>query len=257
MSFLALDPKRSADPALEQPALPPARRLGFRIAGEASQAWMVTFTDLVALMLTFFVMLYAMSQLEEQRWQNLVDSLALNLNSVSARQVTAPQVSLTLDSAKESPGTDLDYLMTLLAAQLPSDPVLGQAILRRQNDRLVLSLPGDLLFDAGSNAPWEQASSAASALAALLLRLGNRIEVAGHADPRPTGADFASNWELSLARAEAFARLLQAGGYDLPILVRGYGDGRFAQLSSALGESQRLSFARRVDVVIHESAGPQ
>ena len=48
----------------------------------SSQAWLVTFTDLVALMLTFFVMLFAMSKIEHRQWQNLTDALAQDLDAV-------------------------------------------------------------------------------------------------------------------------------------------------------------------------------
>jgi len=56
--------------AARDPSCPPAE------SQRSSQAWLVTFTDLVALMLTFFVMLFAMSKVEQRKWQNLTDALA-------------------------------------------------------------------------------------------------------------------------------------------------------------------------------------
>src|SRR3546814_7872199 len=50
-----------------------------------AQAWLLTFTDLTALMLTFFVLLFSMSTIEKPNWQSLVNSLAPRLDRKSTR----------------------------------------------------------------------------------------------------------------------------------------------------------------------------
>ncbi len=211
---------------------------------------MITFTDLVALMLTFFVMLFAMSTLETQKWQSLVDSLAENLSAVGERPVAVPQADFDMPAESPPPGTDLDYVAGLLREQLPAMPSLDAAELLRADDRLLISLPADLLFApdgvelAGDAAP-------AQALGAAMRNLPNRIEVAAHGAP---GRPDASPWELSLLRARAVAAALARAGYDGPVAALGYGEGRSRALPQSWSPQRRRRFARRVDLVIHDTA---
>ena len=46
---------------------------------KSAQMWLLTFTDLVSLMLTFFVMLFSMSNVKLDRWDNVIDSLSQSL----------------------------------------------------------------------------------------------------------------------------------------------------------------------------------
>ena len=48
-----------------------------------SKGWMITFADLLSLMLAFFVLLFAMSKVEVDSWKALVDSLSNRLNPLS------------------------------------------------------------------------------------------------------------------------------------------------------------------------------
>ncbi len=231
--------------------LPEERGPSFRI----SQAWMVTFTDLVALLITFFVMLFAMSQVEERKWQNLTDALANNLDAVREVTVALPADEPDLEAVEPVPGVDLDYLATLLRQHMADEPSLDGGIVTRLADRLVISLPSDLLFAPGQVGLAEAGERATYALGGLLRNVNNRIEVAGHADPRAPRGRFVSNWELSLVRALAVAEMLRRAGYKGEVTTRGHGDSRFATLSPELGTARRQRLARRVDVIVHDDAG--
>ena len=238
----------AARPALFARGAPAAAR------PDTSQAWMVTFTDLVALMLTFFVLLFAMSRIETRDWQNLADALSVSLNSVEAGKVAVPSVELDLEKTQPVPGTNLDYLRSVLEDQMAVHPVLARAALSRQRNWLVISLPADLLFAPGSVQPAETAVEAVYAICGILRSLKNRVEVAGHADPTPPGTGWTSNWRLSLGRALSVAALLQRNCYSGPIVALGHGDSRYADLPAELPAVRRRALARRVDISIHENA---
>ena len=53
------------------------------------RAWMITFADLTALMLTFFVLLFSMSKVETSTWEAIVDSLKHELNPSKSGQAHA------------------------------------------------------------------------------------------------------------------------------------------------------------------------
>ncbi len=219
--------------------------------------WMITFTDLVALMLTFFVLLYSMSVMEEKKWRNLVDSLSVNLKIEKVVVEPKPSKSLTMEPVDFVPGEDLDYLSTLISEKIKDDPELSKAILTRLEDRLVISLPGDLLFLPGEVKPLDEAEVLLLRLGRVLSFIDNKIEIAGHADPSapPNDGAFSSNWPLSLARANYVAGLIEKSGYKSTILSRGYGDSRYDKITDRLSETLKNSLARRVDIVVHLYAG--
>ncbi|MBT3702219.1 MAG: OmpA family protein, partial [Alphaproteobacteria bacterium] len=119
-----------------------------------------------------------------------------------------------------------------------------------------ISLPSDSLFLPSSALLTEQALTAVSLLGDALLVVGNRIDVAGHTDPRPIATwEYPSNWELSLARAISVAASFRRAGYTSPVAAIGYGDSRYDEIRDAIDEDEKLLKARRVDVIIREGSG--
>jgi chemotaxis protein MotB len=225
-----------------------------RSQSDSTGSWMVTFTDLVALLLTFFVMIFAMSTVKIADWQSLTQSLRERLNSVVGREVASPTLRLDVPSPERAPGTDLDYLAELLRGQLAETPELDGATLRRAEDRVYLSFPADLLFQSGAYTLTEPAARAVFEVGGVLRNITNLIAVAGHADPRQPRSRYASNWELSLLRAQSVAAALREAGVTGSIRARGFGDSRFDDLPADLTAGDRLALARRVDLVIHDVA---
>jgi chemotaxis protein MotB len=222
--------------------------------GDSGQAWLLTFTDLAALMLTFFVLLFSMSTVDDSDWQNLVDSFSPRLTSLQQVTVALPNSDETADAVERTPGTDLDYLQAILKERMTENPALAGASITREAEQLVVSLPGDLLFAPDSIDLGRVGKDAVFALSGVLRTLRNVVEVAGHADPNPPAARYASNWELSLARAAAIAGVLSDLGYDGSIVARGYGHARFEEVDATLPAVERRARARRVDIIIHSYA---
>lgn len=217
-------------------------------------AWLVTFTDLMALMLTFFVMLFAMSNVKTDQWQNLSESLRERLSTVLDQKQASPTFKLDMPASDRTPGADLDYVTELLRSQMAEHPGLQQSVVRREEGRVFVSLPADMLFDGGAFELKDRAAKAVFALGGILRNFDNRIEVAGHADPRQPQSRYPSNWELSLLRAQSVAAALNRAGYDAPVIARGYGDSHYGDLPKSMPQDQRQALARRVDVVIGASA---
>lgn len=220
------------------------------------QAWMVTFTDLIALMLTFFVMLFAMMKVDEQHWQGLTSSLAERLDGIQGPPVALPRYARDSEATELAPATDLDYLGALIAGQLAQRTDAGAYRLERGADSLVVRLPLRLAFAPGDSEPRAAAAAAMNTLAGTLRHLNNRVELAGYAAGDEPTAPYASAWELSLLRAEAVAGVLRAAGYQRPIAVLGYGPG--GGLDGGLYGGLDAGPDRaggRVDLIIHADAG--
>ena len=217
-------------------------------------AWLVTFTDLIALMLTFFVMLFAMSAVKTEQWQNLTDSLRQRLSTLLDQPQASPTFRLDMPSSDRTPGADLDYVAEVLRTQLAQHARLQRSVVRRESGRVFVSLPADMLFASGEFELTERAAEAVFALGGILRNFHNRIEVAGHADPRQPQSRYPSNWELSLLRAQSVAAALRRAGYDAPVIARGYGHSQYGELPERMSQDQRQALARRVDVVIGRAA---
>jgi chemotaxis protein MotB len=136
--------------------------------------------------------------------------------------------------------------------------VLAGAIVQRFADRLVMTFPGHMMFGPGRADPIPAAKERIAVVANLLRHLPNQVDVFGHTDPSPvSGAVFESNWELSLARADAVAGMLQTAGYVRPVGAFGLAGTRFSDLAGVTPAARRLSLARRVDIVIRRGGHGQ
>jgi len=224
-------------------------------AGKQSVAWMVTFTDLVSLMLTFFVMLFSMSNLKTDRWNEVIDSLSQSLSPSSTMTEAAATSNFNIATLFRKRAINLDYLTSVLEEVVSNDVLLSSSQLMRLEDRLIIALPGDLLFLPGKAVLEDDAKKALFNLGGVLRNIGNQIGVNGHTDPaKPSGDVYASNWELSMARAAAVANSMRRSGYTEDIVAFGYADSRYNELPD-MDDALRKTLGRRVDIVVLPSVG--
>ncbi|HBR69978.1 MAG TPA: flagellar motor protein MotB [Rhodospirillaceae bacterium] len=235
------------------------RKKGAADEPEYIPLWLITFADIMALMLTFFVLLYAMAEPKQEEWSDMTAALNSEFNKFySSGKDAGQQDTINIEKLDYSSALDLEYLQALVTQLVEGESILQDIVLIPQEDRLIVSLPNDLLFDSGKADIKDKGRRALFTLGGALSRIKNRIEVIGHTDPRPiqneTG-EFSSNWELSLARATRAAAVLENVGYRRPITVRGLSSARYDELPPEIGEEKRLDLARRVDIVIMEDDG--
>lgn len=216
----------------------------------AKGAWMVTFTDLVSLMLTFFVMLFSMTTVQVDKWDAITDSLSTTLNPTKTETVASATADYNISTVFRKRAINLEYLQAVLAEKVEKDDLLQRAMIQLLDDRLLISLPGDLLFTKGSKNLSTRAQETMLKLGDVLRHVSNQIVITGHTDPEPaSGQDYASNWELSLFRAIAVGNALRKSGFEQEFLAYGYGDSGFDQLPD-LPLEQKNTLARRVDILV-------
>ncbi|HMJ50712.1 MAG TPA: OmpA family protein [Polyangiaceae bacterium] len=124
----------------------------------------------------------------------------------------------------------------------------GQLRIELRDGRMILQLPNDVLFDSGQAAVKPDGQRAIGQVAGVLKTLGGRkFQVAGHTDNVPIDrAKFASNWELSTARAVAVVRYLVSQGVASEALsAAGYGE--FAPLV-ANDTAEHKAKNRRIEI---------
>lgn len=221
--------------------------------------WMITFADIMAIMLTFFVLMYSMSVIQEEKWEDMTTSLNEGVSvAESPKWYSGEQDTISIEKLDFKRALNLDYLQGLVQDSMQGNEVLQALVIMKQGDRLILSLPSEILFETGEADVSLDGKRAIFALGDVLSRIKNRIEVVGHSDPRPiNGGDYISNWDLSLNRALSVSSVLRNVGYERPVVVRGLSSARYDELPDTLPEDERLGFARRVDVVIMKDDGQQ
>ncbi len=226
-----------------------------RMESKKGVAWMITFTDLVSLMLTFFVLLFSMSNIKVDRWNDVIDALSQSLNPSATMAQSSATSNFNIATLFRKRAINLDYLTSVLDEAVAKDELLASSQLMRLEDRLVIALPGDLLFQPGKAVLAENAKNALFNLGGVLRNIGNQIGINGHTDPTPpSGSNYASNWELSIGRATAVANALKRSGYTEDIIAFGYASSRFTELPE-MPAAERSALGRRVDIVVFPTVG--
>lgn len=215
--------------------------------------WMLTFIDLVSLLLTFFVLLFAMSSLKGEPWR----ATRATLTTVFGGHERLPQpATLRNEPWRRQPrGDDLDYLADIVTQALASQTLLSGIAVERGEDWLILRLPAALLFAPGSTAMASDGEAVIALLAPILAHVRNPLAVNGHTEPRAENDNAAArSWEMSLARAITVARALRRAGVNAPVSAHGFADSQYAALPGDWPQATRAAIARRVDLVISDKA---
>ena len=222
---------------------------------ETSVGWILIFTDMVALLLSFFVMLFSMSAVPVNEWETTIDILeeALNLTSEEEKDPTEDYniSSVLLERAR----TNVNYLLPIIEPKIKQDEMIKDSPIILLDDRIVISLSGDLLFASGKAELTEKGRKALFNLGGVLRNIRNTIGVYGYSEDEKFDRDkYSSDWELSLARAVSVANELKRAGYMEEILSFGYGGARSFRLAN-VSKDRRQSISRRVDIVIMSIRG--
>lgn len=217
--------------------------------------WVIMFADLLSLLLTFFVMLFSMNGVQGQSWQAIVDSMNGSLNSKKTTQAEKQWSDSDNFGISKPLELKLGYLRTVIDQKLADDPVMKRSRIQLLDDRLVISMPSDMLFERGgsgfSNAA---ATHVLQELGNILRTVKNDVGVVGHVDASAIGgSDLVPSWQLSLVRAIAVSRVLRDSGYSYRIATYGNGDAGLGELGMDLTSEEEARLVRRVDIIVREA----
>jgi chemotaxis protein MotB len=171
--------------------------------------WLITYSDMVTLLLSFFLLMYSFSVLTEDRQQQLVDEL---------RTVAENKIRV------ERPREDLEQAAREIAAQFKKE----ETFVENTETEVTVGLSSEVTFASGDDALSPAGRDALVKAGTILAKLPNAVRIEGHTDAVPVrGGRFSSNWHLSAARAQSVVRLLVANGVDARRMqVVGFGDVR-------------------------------
>ena len=260
--------------------------------GHGGHGWFVTFADLMALLMSFFVMVAAYSSQNKEKMAVVAGSFReafgtnkenrfngiVELNGIPTRphlqnarmrpveeaaEFTAPN-----DMKRRSEGLDvvtfdrgLGLAGTTLRQALNAMPDIAEIsknlVIEETKEGLNISLvdqDGRSMFADGSTFPYERTRKVLEAIVPTLRRMPNPIAVAGHTSATMSGrAQTWSPWDVSVGRASAVREILTAAGVP---------DNRFSSVAGKgattplFPENPYLAANRRVTITLISEAGP-
>jgi len=215
---------------------------------ENAERWLLTYADLITLLLGLFVILYAMSKIDAGKYEQLVAAFD-GLFGNGGKSVMAGNRGM-IEPVVAPLVTERQKIEEELQRALPS--IIGSGLVSvSENERgITVHIMEELLFASGNAELKVTSLRALDSLAGLLGRLPNDIRVEGHTDNVPIhNAQFESNWHLSVARAMNTAYYLIGKHQLTPDKVSVAGYSEYHPIVPNISEENRAR-NRRVDLVI-------
>jgi chemotaxis protein MotB len=211
------------------------------------ERWLLTYADLITLLMIFFVVMYSLARLDAAKFKTLSTSLRIAFGggkNIIGDYEGSGMVPLPI-TAQEELGVakdDTDEYVTLHGLQNEVNTTI-------EDRGLIITMQEKLLFEPGKADINPRARQMLATMAKLLNTLPNYIRIEGHTDSVPGGGQVGSNWQLSTLRSANIAQVLsEQGGVDPRRLSAiGYAENRpFADNKTLAGRARN----RRVDIVL-------
>lgn len=229
-----------------------------RRAEESSDTgnWLTTYSDLVTLLLCFFVLLFAFSEIDAQKFRSIMSSFQGGTGVLNGSNTLDPQIDL--DSTQVELEEDLEKLKDLLDEYADSIGLGPEIIISVEERGLIIRFMDNVLFDSGKADLKIESREILESIAEMLNMddfKDRLIKVEGHTDTDPIrySAEFPTNWELSAIRATNVLRYLveEEGIAGNRISSSGYS---FYRPIAPNDTDTNKSKNRRVDIVILETS---
>lgn len=186
--------------------------------------WLISYADFITLLFAFFVVMYAISAVNENKYRVLASSLGSAFGKTVTNDVPVPQLpTVTLPpevkqrSLKQQQAIEEQAHMTKVASSLLDvmAPLVkeGQVRVTQSRRGVSIEINANVLFAPGRADLEPRSLAVLRAVAEKLKNEPFNLEVTGHTDNVPiSNSAFASNWELSAVRATSVVRLLADSG---------------------------------------------
>ena len=239
---------------------------------ENHERWLLTYADLITLLLALFMMLYAMSVLDLKKYEAFQEAftqgMGKHVHSFPGKgdppngkpRATKPGANIGKPDPSPSPAslqlkpqldaTELAKLKEKIEQQIEINGLKNELDVDLDPRGLVVNVVSGVLFGSGDATVTSNGQHLLDALGAIFQSMGNPLVVEGHTDNVPiSSTQFPSNWELSTTRATAVLRDLVSRDHLAAsrMSASGYADTKpRATNSTAAGRAKN----RRVDIVV-------
>ncbi len=218
--------------------------------------WMVTFGDLMSLLLCFFVLLLSFSTMDPAMFKEVSGSLRQAFGVQRDDIVYDIPKGLDIVAREFNPVFDVDVILEKIKSAIKLELIKGEIEIEALTDRVILRLNDDVTFDPGSARLQDKAKPLLAKLRKVIEEVPGDVMVAGHTDNIPIkNGLFTSNWGLSAARAASVVEFLLEPGTIAPARMAavGYGDSR-PRVPNDSPEHRAKN--RRVELIFMQPSNP-
>lgn len=194
---------------------------------EGSPAWVMTFADLVTLLMVFFILLFAMGSIEDEKWRLVKQSLKTALGTddipeAGTRQglevisaVLNEQSLQAVDEVGAMVAKEIEEIASEVEEFVYKNKLGGQVQVSSDERGAVITVSDIVLFSPGTATVNEKGVHVIKQVFDLLNQFNYKVKIEGHTDDSPIRTDrFPSNWELSASRAAEVARMFVESGFS-------------------------------------------
>lgn len=239
------------------------KKRGKKHEEEASEAWLLPYSDLMTLLLALFIALFAISQTDQTKLNQLAQafSAAFNIGGPSFFDKMGPSVSaqremMTTDedagnAAYIQENQNLESLKEDLDNYIQQNELQDELSTQLEEEGLMIRIKEKALFPSGSAELVPESQRIGPIVAGLLAAVPERVLISGHTDTDPINtAEFPSNWELSSVRAMTFMKYLLSINENLnPARFSAIGYGEYRPIApNDTPENKQKN--RRVEILI-------
>jgi chemotaxis protein MotB len=220
-----------------------------QLEGAGMMRWLLTYADMITLLLALFIILFSISTINKVKLQRLVHDLGGGFNSTDA--INNPPNGQTVSATNDN----LEAMQAQLESYITKNKIQSQVQTKITKDgkkrELVISLLSDRpVYDSGSADLKPPTMKILDQVYTQLKTRENEVRVEGNTDNVPiSNGQFPSNWELSSARATGVARYLVEDKGLQPKRISALGYGEYRPKFPNDTDAHRAG-NRRVDVVI-------
>ncbi len=190
-------------------------------------AWLISFTDTITLILAFFILIFAMKEPRDNNASLITSPLSGETGTAySGEQFSGPDKNEGIEKtsvliARKS--FSLNYLEALFHKLLEADPLLSKVEYKRLPSHLVLSMDFNALADVSN----EQGQKSLAVLVNTVSRVRNKIEILAIIEN-------SNEWGKATDTSQSIARILKNSGYNRDILISVYGGSENSAFPEAL-----------------------
>lgn len=229
-------------------------------SGGGAPGWMTTFSDLMSLLLTFFILLYSMSSVDAAKFKSISESLQAVLSGGGQLTILEGEGAQPLpDNEVKQSSEKVDAPTVKEEIQEMYEKVLNYIEVEKLDAVVTVSLnkrgvfveiKEAILFESGSAEIKESGVQILNKLEGIINKFENDIVIEGHTDNVPmTNEAYTSNWELSTARAVSVVRHLSEVKNVNPNRLSATGYGEYRPMApNDTNENRKIN--RRVNVLI-------
>ncbi|MBF0427528.1 MAG: flagellar motor protein MotB [Magnetococcales bacterium] len=216
---------------------------------KGAPAWLLTFGDLMSLLLTFFILLISMSTTDIVKFKDMAGSLREAFGVQKIQQLISLPASEDFIATEYQHEIILVHLMQKLQVVLENSIDSGEAEVISQEEGFLIHLDFDLLLSPGSHKIRPEAKLMLSQIASLLKEQPNYIRIMGHTGSEKPSGNYDNNWEFSAFAAAAVVNFFATEGNIDPRKLQVRAMGQFApKVSNASKEGRKEN--NRIEIMI-------